>query len=83
MRETEKVGVALRVLPKDVDHSIVRALRRCPDYETLKDHPEEEIRFISDLKGVDVAAGPHPVARDRRHGREDESEDEEGRRGRE
>ena len=23
MRETEKVGVALRVLPKDIDHSIV------------------------------------------------------------
>ena len=37
MEDQEKVGVALRVMPKDIEHSIIRALRRAPNYEELKD----------------------------------------------
>ena len=50
MTEEEKVGVALRVMPVSIEHSIVRSLRHCKDYEALKDALEDEIHFTKEHK---------------------------------
>ena len=46
MIECEKVGVALRVMPINIEHSIIWSLRKSPDYESLKDSLDEEIKFM-------------------------------------
>ena len=57
MIECEKVGVALRVMPVNVEHSIIRSLRTSVDYETLKDNLDEEIKFLQEhRKGPSMQA---------------------------
>ena len=56
----KKVGVALRVMLLTMDHSIIRALRRAPDYETPQDALDDEIEIVKDHKQGPVV-GAHGV----------------------
>ena len=74
MEDKEKVGVALRVMPKDIEHSIIRSLRRSEKYEDLKDSLEEEIAFVKDHKQGPSAKPSHVVDHDDHD--DDEPDDE-------
>ena len=71
MPESEMVGVALRCLPVDTEHSIIRSLCRAPDYDTLKDDLAEEIKLIEEHRKGPMA--PAGVVEDERK-EEDEAE---------
>ena len=62
MGKEEKAGVALQVMPLTMDHCIIRAVRREPDYETPKDASDDEIEFVKHHKRGPVA-GAHVVKR--------------------
>ena len=67
MPESEKVGVALRVMPLSLHHSIIRDLRKSPDYETLKDSLSEEVNFMREhRKGPSLEKGTSGSRRERR-----------------
>ena len=65
MPESEKVGVALRVMPLTVDHSIIRDLRKSADYETLIDNLTEEVNFMREhRRGPSLDKAPAGVVDD-------------------
>ena len=61
-------------MPLTMHHSIIRALRRAPDYETLKDALDDEVEFVNGHKRGPVV-GAHVV------NGEDEKEEPEGEEG--
>ena len=74
MTEEEKVGVALRAMPLNIDHSIIRGLRRSVDYETLKDNLDDEIEFVKDHQRGPVARAANIVNEEDRDEHEEEGE---------
>jgi hypothetical protein len=65
MPESEKAGVALRVMPLTVDHSMIRDLRKSADYETLKDNLTEEVNFMREhRRGPSLDKAPAGVVDD-------------------